>query len=140
MTSCRVCGVAATPRPGRPREATVGSVAAVAETMTVVPCPDGHDAPPAVEDAAHAAVVAALPQATRRLLARGDRCGRCDAPLTMPVRRTERPVTLIEVDPLPVTTVRFDLPTVRCTECGLDQVPTRSQDDLRRAVAALFAP
>jgi hypothetical protein len=58
----------------------------------------------------------------------------------MPVRRTERPVTIVEVPPLPVTTLRFDLPTTRCPECGLDQVPTRSQDDLSASVRALFAP
>lgn len=140
MTPCPVCGRPGPTHPGPPREATVGTIAATAETLAVVECTDGHRAPPPLAGEAVAAVSQALPTATRRPLGRVDRCGRCDAALTMPVRRTERPVTLAEVTGLPVTTLRFDLPTTRCPDCGLDQVPTRSRDDLSAAVTALFAP
>lgn len=58
----------------------------------------------------------------------------------MPVRRTERPVPLAELDGLPVVTLRFDLPTTRCAACGVDQVPTRSQADLDAATRALWTP
>lgn len=125
---------------GADREATVGTVAARCERAPVVACPDGHGVPPDVGEGALEACHAALPRAARRRLARTDRCGACDEPLTMPVRRTERPVTLADLAPVPVTTLRFDLPTTRCPACGVDQVPTRSQDDLDAVVRALFSP
>lgn len=137
---CAVCSTPGPVHPGPPREATVGTVLAVAESLAVVECRSGHRVPPAVAGAVTAAVREALPHADRRRLARTDRCARCRADLSMPVRRTERPVTVAEVAPLPVTTLRFDLPTTRCPDCGLDQVPTRSQDDLSATVEALFAP
>lgn len=84
-----------------------------------------------------AAVDAAIPRAKGRLL-RPDACTHCKDALTMPVRRSERVVT-VDAAEGPVFTLRFDLPLVRCGSCGLDQLPTRSQEDLTVVVPALFA-
>jgi hypothetical protein len=56
----------------------------------------------------------------------------------MPVRRTERSVT-VEAPGLAPLTLRFDLPVTRCPDCGVEQVPSRSQEDLVVVVPALFA-
>jgi NAD(P)-dependent dehydrogenase (short-subunit alcohol dehydrogenase family) len=124
---------------GAAREVTVGTVRALLESGWIVTCPAGHHAPPDVGAAVAAEVLDRLPRATRRRLARTDRCVTCDAPLDMPVRRTERPVPVADVAGLPVHTVRFDVPSTRCLACATDQVPVRSQEDLRDAVLALFA-
>lgn len=136
---CAVCGSRGPVVAGAAREATVGTVRALLEVGWVVACPAGHHAPPAVGDAVADEVLARLPLAARRRLARGDRCSTCDATLDMPVRRTERPVPIADVAGLPVHTVRLDVPSTRCFACSTDQVPTRSRDDLRAAVTALFA-
>lgn len=138
--NCPVCGAAGVVVAGRPREATVGTVAVLCATGPVVACPDGHRAPPDVGDAVVAACRGALPHARARRLRRIDVCERCGTPLTMPVRRTVRPVTVDQIDGLPVTTLRFDLPTTRCPECSTDQVPTRSADDVAAAARAAFTP
>jgi hypothetical protein len=57
----------------------------------------------------------------------------------MPVRRTQRAVPSMLPDCRPVT-IHFDLPMTRCPDCGLDQVPSRSQEDLVVVIPALFAP
>lgn len=120
-------------------ELTLGTVAVLAEQRPVVACPQRHGATP--ERAVAAAMEAtdrAVPRARGRLL-RGEVCGSCRAPLTMPARRATRVVTVEPPDgSLPVFTLRFDLPAVRCTECGVEQLPTRSQEDLVVAVPALF--
>jgi hypothetical protein len=137
---CAVCGEVGPVVAGAGREVTVGTVSALLEAGWVVACPAGHHAPPPVGPEVADEVLARLPRATRRRLARQDRCTSCDAVLDMPVRRTERPVPIADVAGLPVHTVRFDVPSVRCLTCSTDQVPVRSQDDLRDAVLALFAP
>jgi hypothetical protein len=138
MAACPTCGVDAAIelRPGA--EVTVGTVAASIERRPVVACPDDHGrSPPEVVGAAMEAAEHGLPRARSRLL-RGDACRACGAALTMPVRRTVRSVT-IEAPDLPVLTMRFDLPSTRCPDCGTDQVPSRSQEDLVVVVPALFA-
>lgn len=139
MIRCGRCGRPGAVVRGSDREATVATVAGRVERRPVVACPDGHGHPVDLTATAQAACHDLLPHARRRRLRRTDDCGRCGAPLTMPVRRTERAVTVVS-DDAPVTTLRFDLPTTRCTDCGADQVPARSQADLAAVVAALFAP
>jgi hypothetical protein len=125
---------------GAARDATVGTVGGLLEAGWLVACPSGHRAPPDSGRAVADEVAERLPQAHRTRLARTDRCRSCDAALTMPVRRTERPVSVSEVDGLPVTTIVLDLPSTRCLECSTDQVPARSVGDVRAVVEALFAP
>ncbi|WP_052667668.1 hypothetical protein [Nitriliruptor alkaliphilus] len=136
---CAVCGATGLVVQGAGREATVGTVAALLEAGWLVACPAGHRTPPDAGSEVADEVAARLPQARRRPMARADRCTSCDAALTMPVRRTERPVSVTEVPGLPVTTVVLDVPSTRCGTCSTDQVPTRSVDDVRAAVVALFA-
>lgn len=138
MIACPGCGRPGPVIAGRDREATVGTVAGRVERTPTVACPDGHGHPAPVTEPALAACHEAVPRARSRALRRTDACGTCGATLTMPVRRTERAVTLAGVPHVPVTTLRFDLPTTRCPDCGADQVPSRSQDDLDAVVAALF--
>ena len=139
MTRCGRCGRSGAVVRGTDREVTVATVAGRVERRPVVACPDGHGHPVDLTAAAQAACREHLPHARRRLLRRTDDCGRCGEPLTMPVRRTDRAVTVV-TDQAPVTTLRFDLPTTRCTGCSAEQVPVRSQDDLAAVVAGLFAP
>lgn len=122
-----------------PSEVTVGTVGVALEARPAVACPQGHEATPGdVVGAAMATVEEQVPQARSRLL-RTDACRDCDTALTMPVRRTEFPVTVPSEDGRPVMTLLFDLPSTRCPDCGTDQVPARSQEDLVVAVPALFA-
>lgn len=136
---CVRCGRAGPVVHGAGREATVGSVAGLLETGWLVECPAGHRSPPDAGDEVAREVTERLPHARRKLLARSDRCRTCDAELRMPVRRTERAVSITEVAGLPVTTIVFDLPSTRCLECSTDQVPSRSLDDVVAVARALFA-
>jgi hypothetical protein len=121
-------------------EVTVGTVAVALERRPVVACSEGHRATPReVVRAAMRAVEDTVVQARSRLL-RGDACRTCGTPLTMPVRRTTRAVTVEGDADRPVLTLRFDLPSVRCVECGADQVPSRSQEDLVVSVPAVLSP
>ncbi len=105
--------------------------------MPVVVCTCGRPrVPEGFDDAARQAWVDALPVARARVL-RADACASCATSMSMPVRRTDRAVTVSPPD-LDVTTLRFDLPMQRCSECGLDQVPSRSHDDLNRSIDALL--
>lgn len=126
--------------PGPAREATIGTVRALIEVGRIVRCAAGHRDPPPVGDDVAASVLTQVPTADTRRLTRSDRCVTCGEPLTMPARRTDRSASVAEVPGLPVTTVLLDIPSTRCLTCSTDQVPTRSVDDLRRAVVALFAP
>lgn len=120
-------------------EVTVGTVAVRLDRRPVVDCPAGHAvAPPEAVDAAMTATETSLPRSRRRLL-RGEVCSACSARLTMPARRTNRAVTVPASGPLPVVTLLFDLPSIRCTECGVDQLPSRSQEDLVVSVPAVYA-
>jgi hypothetical protein len=135
--ACPTCSRTGPLALGPPRELTLDTVAVLVERAPVVGCPDRHQAtPPAIVDAAMQATTDALPRARGRWL-RDDACRRCGTRLTMPVRRTTRPVT-VEPPGGPVFTLRFDLPSTRCPDCGLDQVPSRSQEDLVVAVPAVF--
>jgi hypothetical protein len=136
---CPVCRADGPVRLRGSCEVTVGTVAVALEATPVVDCPEGHESTPGgFVGAAMSAVEALVPQARSRLL-RADACRDCGAPLTMPVRRTERPVTVPAEGERPVMTLMFDLPSTRCPDCGTDQVPSRSQEDLVVAVPALFA-
>jgi hypothetical protein len=138
MARCPACGVDAAVALRAGAEVTVGTVAATIERRPVVTCPDDHGmSPTEVVGAAMEAAERGLPRARSRVF-RGDACRSCGAALTMPMRRTVRSVT-IDAPGLPVLTMRFDLPSTRCPECGTDQVPSRSQEDLVVAVPALFA-
>lgn len=136
---CPVCQQAGPLELHGSAEVTVGTVAVALERRPVVACPQDHQATPReVVSSAMAAVEELIPQARSRLLRR-DACHACGAGLTMPVRRTERPVTVEAEGERGVLTLVFDLPSSRCPECGADQVPSRSQEDLVVAVPALFA-
>ena len=136
---CPVCQESAPLESAGSAEVTVGTVAVALEARPVVACQARHRATPGeVVGAAMAAVEELVPQARSRLL-RSDACRSCGAALTMPVRRTERPVTVEAEGQRPVMTLLFDLPSSRCPDCGADQVPSRSQEDLVVAVPALFA-
>ena len=121
-----------------PRDVEVGTVAVLTEQTPVVRCPpDDRATPPEFVDAAMQATKDGVPQARRRLL-RSDVCPRCGSELSMPVRRTTRAVTVAPPGG-PVVTLRFDLPMTRCPNCGLDQLPSRSQEDLVVSVPAVFS-
>ena len=121
-------------------EVTVETVAVAVERRPVVACPAQHTTTPReVVRAAMAAVEDQIVQARGRLLRR-DVCQGCATPLTMPVRRTTWSVTVEGDAQRPVLTLHFDLPAVRCTSCGMEQVPSRSQEDLVVAVPAVFSP
>jgi hypothetical protein len=137
--ACVVCGATGPVIHGAGREATVGTVSGILETGWLVACPAGHRAPPDAGSEVADEVTGRLPQARRRALARTDRCTSCEASLTMPVRRTQRPVSVTEVPGLPVTTIVLDVPSTRCLACSTDQVPSRSVDDVRAVARALFA-
>jgi hypothetical protein len=137
MTACPVCGEPGSLELAGAAAVTVGTVAAALEHRPVVACPHDHAAsPPEVVGAAMEAAEAGIIRARSRLL-RGDACRGCGSPLTMPVRRTERSVTVEAAGAAPFT-LRFDLPVTRCPDCGLEQVPSRSQEDLVVVVPALF--
>jgi hypothetical protein len=137
-TTCPVCGERGEVVLGGALELSLGSVAILVESVPQVRCALRHDlAPEAARAAAMAATEASIPRARGRLF-RGDTCGTCRAVLTMPPRRSTRVVTVEGAEEVPVFTLRFDLPAVRCTECGVEQLPTRSQEDLVVAVPAVF--
>jgi hypothetical protein len=126
--------------PGPPREVSVGTVGGTIAHLPVVRCPAGHQEPVTDEARFGREVLAAVRRSvlhTRARLLGGEVCGACGARLTMPVRRSEWPVTVADVAGLPVLTLRFDLPSTRCPDCGVDQLPRRSHDDLATAVGEL---
>ncbi len=139
MARCPVCGSEAPVELAGGTEVTVGTIAVAVDRRPVVACPEGHRVPPAeVVDAGMTAVRDQVSCARSRLL-RGDACVECGDALTMPARRTVRPVTVTPPGEVGVLTLRFDLPSTRCAACGTDQVPSRSQEDLTVAVPAVFA-
>jgi hypothetical protein len=136
---CPVCDAEAALELRAPNEVTVGTIGAVVERRPVVGCPDDHGATPAeVVGAAMEAVDASVSRARSRIL-RADVCRSCGSGLTMPVRRTTRTVT-VEDPRMPILTLHLDLAMTRCSECGADQVPSRSHEDLTVVVPAVFAP
>jgi hypothetical protein len=135
---CPVCDVDAEVGLGAPNEVTVGTVGAAVERRPVARCPDDHGATPAeAVGAAMEAVDTAVDRARSRFL-RAEVCRSCGSALTMPVRRTARTVT-VEDPRMPIVTLHLDLPMTRCGECGVDQVPSRSHEDLTVVIPALFA-
>ncbi len=138
-STCPACGETGPVGLRGPLEVMPGTVSAVLERRPVVDCGAGHERPPAsARPAADEAIARAIPRARQRRLRR-EVCDSCGAALTMPVRRTVRPVS-VEAPDLPVLTVQIDLPMTRCPDCGRDQVPGRSQPDLDALAPALFDP
>ncbi|MFU8841718.1 MAG: hypothetical protein ACNA8R_13520 [Nitriliruptoraceae bacterium] len=116
-----------------------GTVAGLLEPGLELRCDQhGLQSSAAARDAAVAVAHLRLPRA-RRCRLRRTCCGACDAPLLLPVRRTQRSLT-VDGDGLPVHTIHLDLPLTRCPDCGVDQVPLRSQDDLDGLLDALYGP
>ncbi|MFA9445416.1 hypothetical protein [Egicoccus sp. AB-alg6-2] len=109
----------------------MGSVAGVLEQRPRWRCDNGHDAGPVITpERARTEVAAAITIARARRLRRGDRCRVCDADLVMPVRRTVWAATLTDDERRAAVTLTYDVPATRCPDCGCNQVPTRSVDDL----------
>ncbi|WP_130649615.1 hypothetical protein [Egicoccus halophilus] len=128
------------PAPAPGDECTVGTVAAVVEQRPRWRCRHGHDAGPVLTAArVHDEVVALVAMARRRRLRGDDRCANCGAALTMPARRTVWPLTLTDPDGTVAVTLTLDLPATRCPDCGRDQVPARSVDDVLTTTERLFA-
>jgi hypothetical protein len=142
--SCPVCDAAVRIELTAGREATFGSVAGVIDHLPFLRCDADHRTLPtatsAVIDAALQQVRGAVPHARARRVRRDEVCASCGEPLTMPVRRTDWPVTLERPGGLDVVlTLRLDLPATRCPGCGTDHLPTRSQGDLEGTVRALLS-
>jgi uncharacterized protein with PIN domain len=126
-------------RPLAPREVTHGTVAVVLEGADELVCPEGHHHEPAPPD-----LLASLQRATghdvlvsrRTRLRKQLRCGACDAELTVPGRRTTRSVSA-PVPDVGVVRATFDLPMLRCPDCGREQVPEEvGRRDLPAVLAA----
>ena len=116
---------------------SAASIAVHGERLTVNHCDCGYvQVPSSLGRAARSTAGGSLP-AARHTLLRPDRCRGCRAVLTMPGRRTERVVSVLP-DDLPVVTLRFDLPMIRCPACGMDQLPARARADVDVALAALL--
>lgn len=136
--SCPVCAIEADVVLAAGTEAVVGSVAAALERRPIVACPQRHAVtPPQVVGAAMESADERIVRARSRLL-RSDACSGCGAPLTLPARRTVKSVTVVSAV-APVVTIELDLPATRCPACALDQVPSRSQEDLVVVIPAVFA-
>ncbi len=135
---CSVCGQPAELERTRPTERTVGTVAGVVEPGLLLRC--SQHGPQPVDRAVAAARGSAGDrlQRARRCRIRRTCCATCGALLTLPARRGRRSLT-VQAAELPVHTIHLDLPLTRCPDCGLDQVPWRSQDDLDGVLAALYA-
>ncbi len=136
---CEACHRPGPLRLGAGTEVEVGTVAAALERRPLVACPAGHDRSPGAALSAGAAAAALQLPLARRRWRRGDRCANCGEALLLPVRRTRRTVT-VTGEALPVHTLHLDVPMTRCADCGWDQIPVRSHDDLERAVRAVYLP
>lgn len=120
-----------------------GAVRGLVEAAPVPACPEGHEDPAAVE-AFRSAVLhdlseALLRSSRSRLPWRPERCGACDAPLTMRGRRTTRSVTVTSAEGPPFT-VTLDVPMVRCTGCVADNLPGEVWPDVEAATLAALLP
>ncbi len=117
----------------------MGTVAAVLERRPVVVCPEQHGrSPDGLASIIAERLATSLPHARTRPL-RGDVCSHCRARLSMPVRRTARTVS-IDDQGWPVLTIHVDVAMTRCPDCGLDQVPGRSQPDVAGLATMLADP
>lgn len=136
--ACPQCGRTAAVVLDGPTETRVGTIMASVEQCPVVACDAGHRlVPPEVVGAAMEAVDERIARARSRLLRR-DVCSACDTVLSLPARRSVRTVTVVSAV-APVVTIHLDVPASRCPDCGLDQVPSRSHEDLVVAIPAAFA-
>lgn len=135
--ACPVCDRTGTLTRIAPQERTQVTVAGVLEPGFSLRCEE-HGAQPLLvgRDAALAAAGERLPRA-RRCRLRRTCCTACRAVLVLPARRGRRSLT-VEAAGLPVHTIHLDVALTRCPDCGLDQVPWRSQADLDALLAALY--
>jgi len=116
-----------------------GPVRAVAQPRQVLRC---------TADPAHAATSGATSEVgrairdrltfARRLLLGPDRCGACAVILTMPLRATDRALTVLPGNGAPFT-VTLELPLARCPDCATENVPSRVVAHVERAAAAAVA-
>lgn len=136
--TCSTCGTQLVPI-GTGREAEHGTVRATLDAAAAHACPDGHETITADLDAARAEVLDLLDVAERTRLRNTLRCAVCQTPYRLPGRRATRSVTLVTTG-LPVTTVTFDLPLLRCTEDAIESLPPECVADLEAVLADLLAP
>lgn len=119
------------------REAEYGSVAVLLERRPRWACPAGHAGGATARAETDGAILGGaregLPVAQRGRLRRPDRCLACRAELTLPGRRTLRTVSVV-VAGAGVVTVTFDVPMLRCRDCGTEQLPHRAAADAQAAL------
>lgn len=133
---CNVCSKGLELR-GITVEAGSGDVGVVIDQAPYLACEDGHyrlDPSPGFDDTVVESVVDGVPIGIgTRWPWRAVRCASCGTDLVMPPRRTHRSVTVVS-DATPPVTVTLDVPLVRCTECGVDQLPPDLEGDVAKAV------
>lgn len=103
-------------------------------------CPAGHASALPVDATPLAVARVAemlLVSGTRGVVRRREVCGACDADLTLPGRRSDRPVSL-DVDGRVLTLV-VECPMVRCPDCGREQLPVHVGEALPDLIAAAVA-
>lgn len=120
-------------------QAEHGTVHALVEGAPFLTCPEGHVRRDPVARFPEAVVTAVreglLVAARPRLPWRPQGCGACRHALTMPGRRTTRSVTAAIAGLVPFT-VTLDVPLLRCTECGAENLPREVWADVEAAVTA----
>jgi hypothetical protein len=135
--ACPVCGQPASVTTGPPRERSYGSVAALLDPGLALRCEE-HGAQPLAAAAALTTARDRLPRA-RRCRVRRTCCAACGARLVLPARRTRRALT-IEAAGLPVHTIHLDVALTRCPDCGIEQLPWSSREDLDAVLVLVYDP
>lgn len=137
--SCAACGQPVTWHRAPARERTHGTVGALLEPGLSLRCDThGIQPPTTARDSAIEAARERLPRA-RRCRLRRTCCRACGARLLLPPRRTRRSVTVAATG-LPVHTIHLDLVLTRCPDCGLEQLPWQTQQDLDALLEVLYDP
>lgn len=139
---CPRCDQPLERRPRGAGDVTHGAVAVLLEGADVWVCPEGHhrqERSPELLPRLLAAVDHDLVVSERTRMRKRLRCGVCGAELTIPGRRTTRSVSAT-VPGTGVVRATFDLPMLRCPDCGRDQVPHEvGRVDLPEALALAVA-
>lgn len=115
-------------------------MSAVLENHPTLACPEGHEVPQPdaqVGEVLAAAVSDQLVTARRTRLRRTLRCGSCEAEITMPGRRTTRSVSELVAD-LGVVRLVLDVPMLRCSDCGIQQIPEEVRGDVAEVITRLL--
>lgn len=110
-------------------QAERSDVGVLIEETPLRTCPSGHlnvDLWRGFVDGVVRDVVGMLPVPMRRWWSRQPRCSACGEILSMPARRTVKPVT-VQLEDAPVFTVTLELPMTRCGSCGFDNLAVRTQ-------------